>query len=455
MTAQPSLPIRKPNEGPRSEGLTYQQLLDADTRPVPEVLRWQSARELPAAKVPISRYTSPEFHALEVEKLWKKVWQFACREEQIPEVGDHTIYKIADIEILLVRATPTEIRAYRNVCLHRGRAIKDCDGRSQELKCPFHGWSWNLDGSLKTIPARWDFPHVDRAEYHLPEVRVGSWGGYVFINLDPDGVSLETFLGDLPKHFTRWPHEKRYLEAWVGKIMQCNWKVCQEAFMEAYHVILTHPQMLPGIGDCNSQYDAWDTFSRAITPNMTVSPHLDWQPSEQDQLDAMFSRSIDAEPMIRVPEGMTARQLAADLSRMQLKGIVPGVEDLSDAEMNDSFYYTLFPNFHPWAAYNRITYRFRPNGNDPNSCLMEVFFLAAYRGKRPAPAKFHLLGADEDWTKATELGFLSRVFNQDTGNLFRVQEGLRAAAHSHVTLAGYQETKPRHFHALLEKFVNA
>ena len=225
--------------------------------------------------------------------------------------------------------------------------------------------------------------------------------------------------------------------------------------MEAYHVILTHPQMLPGIGDCNSQYDAWDTFSRAITPNMTVSPHLTWQPSEQEQLDAMFSRSIDAEPMIRVPEGMTARRLAADLSRMQLKGVVPGVEDLSDAEMNDSFYYTLFPNFHPWAAYNRITYRFRPNGNDPDSCLMEVFFLAPYRGKRPPPAKFHLLGEDEDWTAAPELGFLAKVFNQDTGNLFRVQEGLRAAAHSHVTLAGYQETKPRHFHALLEKYVTA
>jgi hypothetical protein len=188
---------------------------------------------------------------------------------------------------------------------------------------------------------------------------------------------------------------------------------------------------------------------------MTPSPHLGWEPSEQDQLDAMFSRDIDSEPLLRVPAGMTARQLAADLARMQLKGVVPGVEDLTDAELADSFYYTLFPNFHPWAAYNRITYRFRPNGNDPNSCLMEVFFLAPFRGKRPAPAKFHLLGDDEDWTRAPELGFLARVFNQDTGNLFRVQAGLRAAAHSHVTLAGYQETKPRHFHALLEKFVTA
>ncbi|HEU4431354.1 MAG TPA: Rieske (2Fe-2S) protein, partial [Myxococcota bacterium] len=158
MATETLLPFRKPNQGPRSEGITYQQLLDSDSRPVPDVLRWQSARELPPARVPIARYTSPEFHALEVEKLWKKVWQFACREEQIPEVGDHTLYKIADIELVIVRAAPNEIKAFRNTCLHRGRALKDCDGRSPELRCPFHGWSWSLDGALQTIPARWDFP---------------------------------------------------------------------------------------------------------------------------------------------------------------------------------------------------------------------------------------------------------------------------------------------------------
>jgi hypothetical protein len=79
-----------------STGLSYQQLLDTDTRPVPEVLRWQSARELPAVRVPIERYTSRAFHDLEVEKVWKKVWQMACREEEIPEVGDR-IHTIADI----------------------------------------------------------------------------------------------------------------------------------------------------------------------------------------------------------------------------------------------------------------------------------------------------------------------------------------------------------------------
>jgi hypothetical protein len=165
----------------------------------------------------------------------------------------------------------------------------------------------------------------------------------------------------------------------------------------------------------------------------------------------MLSRSLDAEPTMRVPEGMTARQTLALGARMQLQGAVPGASELSDAELADSFYYTLFPNLHPWGAYNRIVYRFRPYRSDPDRCIMEVIYLAPFRGPRPKPAPVHWLGDDEDWTCAPELGFLTRVFNQDTFNLGKVQRGLRAARHTHVTFARYQETKIRHFHDLLER----
>lgn len=225
--------------------------------------------------------------------------------------------------------------------------------------------------------------------------------------------------------------------------------------MEAYHVVATHPQLLAGIGDANSQYDAWDNYSRAITPNMTPSPHLAETPSEQEMLQSMITTSLDADPAFRVPENMTARELFAQMARMQLQGSVPSVTLLCDAEMNDSFYYSLFPNMHPWGAYNRITYRFRPNGNDPDTSIMEVLYLAPFRGRRPAPAKVHWLDFDEPWTNAPQLGPLAKVFAQDTFNLPKVQQGLRSAGHGHVTFAEYQETKIRHFHALLEKYVSA
>ncbi len=437
----------------RSPGLSYQELLDTDTKPAPPVLRLESPLDLPPTYVPLDRYTSRAFHDLEVEKMWKKTWQMACREEELVEVGDHHVYEVADISIVVVRSAENELRAFHNVCLHRGRKIKTTSGRSAHIRCPFHGWTWNLDGSLKEIPSAWDFAHLKVKDCGLPEVQVGTWGGFVFVNPDPEAGSLEDYLGELPQHFERWPLEKRFKSVHVARILPCNWKVAQEAFMEAYHVLGTHPQLLSGIGDTNSQYDAWENFSRAITPNGTPSPNLDWSPSEQESLDAVTNRFFDEDPVMVLPEDMTGRQLLGQASRVQMAPLVPGALELTDSEILDSFYYTLFPNFHPWGAYNRIIYRFRPHGNDPGHCIMEVMYLEPYRGKRPPPCEVHWLSEEEDFSQAPELGFLARVFNQDVFNLGAVQEGLRAGVQENLVFANYQETKIRHWHALLDKHI--
>jgi nitrite reductase/ring-hydroxylating ferredoxin subunit len=436
----------------RSRGLSYQELLDTDTRPVPTVLREVSWRYLGDDDKPVDRYTSRAFHELEKERLWSKVWQMACRDEAIPNAGDTTVYDIAGTSILLVRTGETEIKAYYNACLHRGRQLREVQGNVSELRCPFHGFAWNLDGSLKHVPCQWDFPQVHAEQFRLPELRVGTWGGFVFVNMDLDCESLEAFLGDLPKHFERWPLEKRYTQVHVAKVIRANWKVVQEAFMEAYHVVATHPQLLPGIGDANSQYDAWTTFSRAITPNGTPSPHLKWEPTEQEMFDSMVDRRLDEDPVAVIPDGMTTRQVvAANARRMLRPAVGDAVEDLCDAELVDSFYYTLFPNLHPWGAYNRICYRFRPNGDDHETSIMECLFLAPFEGERPPPAPVHWLGPDDDWTEAPELGMLAKVFNQDVYNLPKVQIGLKSLKKPGVTMAVYQETKVRHFHQLLER----
>jgi len=391
-----------------------------------------------------------------MERLWKRTWQFACREEVIPNVGDTEVYDIGDLSVLIVRVAPDQIKAYWNACLHRGRNIRDEGGPAKELRCPFHGYAWNLDGSLKHIPCEWDFPHVDRDEFALPEVKVGTWGGFVFVNMDPQARSLEDHLGDLSGHFERWPLEERYTEAHVAKIIRCNWKVLQEAFMEAFHVVATHPQLLAGIGDANSQYDVFGTFSRAITPNGTPSPHLRWSPSEQEMFDAMLDRGMDEPPLAEIPPGATARQVAGAVARERLREVIGDRADkLCDAELNDSIYYTLFPNFHPWGAYNRIVYRFRPYGNEPEMAIMECLYMSPFKGERPPPAAVHWLGPDDSFLDATELGMLARVFNQDTFNLPRVQRGLHSLAVNKpgVTLGLYQETKIRHFYKIYDELM--
>jgi phenylpropionate dioxygenase-like ring-hydroxylating dioxygenase large terminal subunit len=443
----------------RSPGLSYQDLLDADSRPVPEVLRWQSSASFGQDDKPVDRYIAREIHELEKERLWTKVWQMACRESELAEVGDTQVYDITDISILLVRTGPTEIKAFYNACLHRGRQLREQPGPVTELRCPFHGYAWNLDGSLKQVPCQWDFPQVIPEEFRLPEVRVGIWGGFVFINMDPNAEPFDSFLGDLSKHFERWPLEKRYKQAHVARVLPTNWKTVQEAFMEAYHVVATHPQLLPGIGDANSQYDTWGNFSRAITPNGTPSPHLKWSPTEQDMFDSMSDRRLDMDPYVVIPDGMTARQIAGRNGRAMMAPFLgAGADDLTDAELTDSFYYTLFPNFHPWGAYNRIVYRFRPYQDEHEMAVMECMFLSPYDEAegRPADAPVHWLGVDDDWTEAPELGLLARVFNQDCFNLPKVQKGLHTLRRHKpgVTMAVYQETKVRHFHFLYEQWLD-
>jgi phenylpropionate dioxygenase-like ring-hydroxylating dioxygenase large terminal subunit len=292
------------------------------------------------------------------------------------------------------------------------------------------------------------------ADFRLPEVRVGIWGGFVFVNMDPDAEPFDAFVGSLAEHFAKWPLEDRYKAAHVAKVIRANWKVVQEAFMEAFHVVTTHPQLLAGIGDANSQYDAWGNFSRAITPNGTPSPHLAWTPSEQDMLDSMVDRRLDEPARLEVPDGMTAREFSGALARRSLRPVLGDhVDELSDAELTDSFYFTLFPNFHPWGAYNRIVYRFRPNGDDHESAIMECLFLSPFKGDRPPPAPIHWLGEDDRWMDAPELGMLGRVFDQDSFNLPNVQKGLKTMRKPGVTLAAYQETKIRHFHTLLDEWL--
>jgi nitrite reductase/ring-hydroxylating ferredoxin subunit len=434
---------------------TYQGLLDRDTLPVPWVLREISPIGPSTADVSVERYTTREFHDLEVEKVWKRVWQMACREEDIPEVGDHITYDIAGWSILVVRCGPSEIKAYYNVCLHRGRLLKEQPGRARELRCPFHGIAWELDGRLKHVPCKWDFPRIVPEEWSLPEVKSDTWGGFVFINMDDGAQPLAEHLGVLPEHFERWPLENRYKQAHVAKVMDCNWKIAQEAFMEAFHVVATHPQLLPGMGDGHSQYDVWGNVARAMTPNGIPSPHLGWVPSEQDMLDAMTDRNLDQEPNLVVPDGGTARATGAAHSRDLLRKVIGAkADEVCDAELADNFYYTVFPNFHPWGAYNRITYRFRPHGNDHRRCIMECMFLSPYPGdERPPAAPIHWLEPEDDWTQAPELGALGRVFNQDVFNIPKVQPGLESMTKPGVTFADYNETKPRYLHQLLGEWI--
>ena len=324
----------------------------------------------------------------------------------------------------------------------RAPSLRDTHGKgAKNLRCLFHGWNWNLDGSLKEIPCQWDFPSVDMAEYHLPETAVGVWQGFVFINPDRDAEPLEDFLEGLADHFTGLPFDRKYKAAHVAKVLRCNWKVCQEAFMEAYHVIATHPTLMLDLGDANSRYDVYKNFSRAISPHGVESPHLanmvrhdritdakmftryqhpitgfiyervedgevkvtdldghestftddsEWIDGPITQADPHLCKRVGGEmgpgtedaplPIPSIPDGVSIRAYAAEQRRSQIRqtyGDLIDVDAASDAELIDAIFYSVFPNWSPWGIFNEINYRFRPNGNNPNEAIFEVMFFRA------------------------------------------------------------------------------
>ncbi|HVW31859.1 MAG TPA: aromatic ring-hydroxylating dioxygenase subunit alpha [Acidimicrobiia bacterium] len=448
---------RRATDGP--PGPTIQDLLDEEDVPVPGTLRLESSVDLGTHDIPRHRYFSRAWHDLEVERLWKRVWQVACREEDIPEAGDTLVYDIADSSLVLVRGPGGVIRAFHNSCLHRGRQLRTEAGCVAELRCPFHGFTWDLTGRLRSMPSPWDFPHVDPDEFCLPEARVDTWGGWVFVNLDPAAAPLERFLGDFVDHWKVWPMEERAKTLHVVKYLPCNWKVALEAFLESYHVITTHPQLLVNLGDANTEYDTYEGqphFNRMISAQAVASPHLGDLVTEQDIFDSLVGRKTGEPPTIELRDGQRARRLVADKVRARLSQAAGREIVCTDSEALDGIQYQVFPNFVPWGGWNQINYRFRPNGADPETSILDVMMLSPFpAGNRPPAARPIVLGFDDRWTDVAELGRLGVIFEQDMSNLGPVQRGLHASVKPGVTLGNYQESRIRHYHRTLESYLEA
>ncbi|TXS95044.1 aromatic ring-hydroxylating oxygenase subunit alpha [Parahaliea aestuarii] len=452
---------RQQGENARCEGPSFQDLLDLEEVPVPDYLRENTCAYMGDDDLPVDRYISQQFHDLERDKMWNRVWQMACREEDIPEVGDHQLYNLFDRSVIIVRSAGNEIRGFINSCLHRGRLLRDEGGCVNEFRCPFHGATWELDGSFRGIPCQWDFKHLKEKDMNLPQVHVATWGGFVFINFAENPQPFEEYLGVFPEHFSRFPLEDYYKGVHIQRKVNCNWKVGAEAFMESFHTVETHRQILTFTGDANSQYDYFgDHVSRSVTPMGVPSPHLSDISEEQvmrDILKLSGRMGKDSDEGIDMPDGLTARKYVADMNRQVFEEA--SGEDLSDAtmaELEDAILYSLFPNFQVWIGYHgNIVYRFLPDGNNPDRCIFDVMVLLRYPkgSERPQAVPMHRLDDDKPFAQAEELGALGPVFDQDDSNMGAVQAGMKNSSKGAVSLASYQESRIRHFHQTLDKYL--
>ena len=275
--------------------------------------------------VPGARYTSQEFFDLEMERLWPRVWQVACREEEIPNSGDFLEYTIGDQSILVVRSDDEDIKAFFNACPHRGTRLASGVGSfaTSQIRCPYHGWRWNFEGEIAEVVDRHEFPDTMTDDLVcLGEVQVGRWGGFVFVNMDPNCEPFDSFLGNIPDRFATYRFHNLRFRSYRTIVFECNWKTAVDAFNESYHPQALHPQMLSWFNDTLFTYEQLGQHSRYYVPEdrqreAGPSPRLGLSKEDVDPAEVLAER-VDA------VAGLFPREDQAVLEDLKKNGPPPG-----------------------------------------------------------------------------------------------------------------------------------
>jgi choline monooxygenase len=193
--------------------------------------------------LPASWYSDREIFRLEQERIFRATWQYAGALESVAQPGQYLTCRLGNIPIVVVRDHGGELRAFVNVCRHRGHEVAQGCGKRETLQCPYHAWTYGLDGSLRAAPRSDREPGFDPTEWSLKPAQVDTWGPLVLVNPDPDAPPLAEIVGDLPSVIARHGLELSALE-YAGRsreiLVEANWKIAVENFLECYHCPVAH-----------------------------------------------------------------------------------------------------------------------------------------------------------------------------------------------------------------------
>ena len=423
--------------------------------------------------VPVADY-SDAIHRLEMERLWPRVWQVACREQEVPEPGDYLNYEIGEESILVVRQQDGSIRAFYNVCPHRGRRLRDdARGSLKAIVCGYHAWSFRLDGTVDAIPAREDWegcPAVSDADLSLTPVQCDSWAGWVWINMDPDAPSLRDYLGPIPERLDAFEWEHCRIRSHQTLIFPVNWKVAIEAFVEPYHVVGTHPQLLRwGHGKARGTLEYLKSGFIHAGHSGERNYHFDEDAEFNDPREYLYTTIHNtyhqlhglyhdeglraAERMMKeVPAGLSLQETSVRYAAMRREEVIKAgarwPEDLTGEHLRN-IEWLLFPNSSVLTSpEGAFWYRARPNGNHIDSCIFEVIVLGRY-----APGKEPLV-VYERYDDLADFKGCNGILEQDFSNLLAVQKGIRSRGFKAARPNPVQETQVANFHRVLHGFIH-
>ncbi len=429
--------------------------------------RTQPAPAWPRPRIgnhPISgyRYTAREFFGREWEAMWTRVWLLLGRESEIPEAGDWQMEEVGPESFLMVRQDDASVKAFYNVCQHRGnRLVFHDQGSTEHFVCAYHGWEWHKSGRLDRAKDEEDFPQGSPCRaLRLREVPCETFAGFVWVNMDERCVSLREYLGPIWNDWSMYPIAKmrRYLARTAR--MPNNWKVIQDNFNESYHLRAVHPEANTLVEESykDTQFDMCaEGHSRMIMRAGLPARSLEGERLREPLKSLLREWELD-------PASFRGREEEARLALQRQKralGPVRGYthyDGLRDEQLTDFYHYTVFPNFAASVTADGFHFlRSRPHPTDPERCVFDNWFYAVDppgvtapvdTPAGPVPRGAQVEHAVFDYMEKS-LGY---AMDQDMSITSGQQLGLRSRGFTGVYLSG-QEARIRRYHEVIDEYL--
>ena len=426
--------------------------------------------------VPKDAYLDPEFAKLEAERMWSRVWQIACREEELPKVGSYVTVDVGNESFIVIRSDDNSLKAFHNVCQHRGRRlVEGVAGQTQQFTCGFHAWRYNIDGSIRKIPDHQDWgDRLPACEVGLKPLKLETWGGFVYVNMDLNAGPLKEFLGKAYEMLTPFEFENMRYRWYKTARMKVNWKVAIEAFNEGYHVQGTHHQALRIMDDPTSSF-AYGPHSMFFQPEVNsrgigqpsartnLPTSEDYRPGIvryveefESDLKGLFCDRHPAATrrlLTEVDASATYYEVLGEMVRFWREAALEAgagwPENLTAEHVGQAGTdWHVFPNYvtlmTPDAA---ICYRVRPDGLDPESCFFDMWALQRYAPGAEPPLErqyFDYWRDHDDW---------GMVYTQDFSNMEAVQKGMKSSGFVAARTNPKQEVPVSNFHRVIHEYV--
>ena len=199
-------------------------------------------------------YTDPQMFAREHERIFHRTWQFAGHVSQIENIGDYFAFEICGQSLFAIRGADGSVRTFYNVCMHRAHELVRGAGSTRLISCPYHAWTYELDGHLRRAPNQSKVDGFEEAKICLTKVKTEVFCGFIFVNLDPDAAPMGEWFPDVEEQLRAYvPNIDRLKTIKINEVEErCNWKVAVENYSECYHCALCHPTFVKGVVDPKS-----------------------------------------------------------------------------------------------------------------------------------------------------------------------------------------------------------